>query len=214
MSEPGLLGQLGRAQGALHHGMHGDRARIQRLGQPRVGIHQLGEELLVEAPPVHADPHGLAVVDGDLDYRAEVLVVVLAAHIARVDPVLAERPRAVGELGEEHVAVVVEIADHRGVHLLDDLGHGPGRGLRVHRHTHQLAARGMEGAHLGDGGVHIRRVGVGHGLDDDGARAADLHPTHVHQDRLPALGPAHAVVRSSGRLVIRVRRQIYHPGAR
>ena len=50
---------------------------------------------------------------------------------------------------------------------------------------------------LRDGGVHVRRVGIGHGLDDDGMLAADLHPAHVHRDRLLALGSAHVVVRSS-----------------
>ena len=52
-------------------------------GLLRVGVHHLGEQVLVEAAPVDADAHRLAVVDGDLDDGAEVLVVVLAARRCR-----------------------------------------------------------------------------------------------------------------------------------
>ena len=79
---------------ALHDGVHRDVARVERRGRLRVGVHHLGEELLVEAAPVDPDAHGLAVVDGHLDDGAEVLVVVLAPDIAGIDAVLGERAGA------------------------------------------------------------------------------------------------------------------------
>jgi hypothetical protein len=133
----------------------------------------------------------LAVVDRDLDDGAEVVVVVLAAHVARVDAVLGERPGAVGILGQQHVAVVVEVADDRDRDLLDDLGHGARGGLGVHGDAHQLAARGVERVDLGHRPRHVGGVGVGHGLHHDGPLAAHLDPTHVHRHRLPPLGSAH-----------------------
>ena len=94
VAEAGLLGQLGGLDRALHHRVHGDVARGERLLALGVGVHHLGEQALVEAAPVDADADRLAVVDRDPDDRAEVLVVVLAAHVAGIDAVLGERPGA------------------------------------------------------------------------------------------------------------------------
>src|SRR5712692_1461756 len=157
----------------------------------RIGIHHLGEEILVEAAPVDTDADGLAIVDGDFHDGAEVLVVMLAAHIARIDAVLGQRPGAGGVLGEQDVAVVVEVADDRRLHLTDDLGDGA-RGLFiVDRHAHEFAAGGVQRLDLGHGAGDVGRVRIGHGLDDDGALAADLDAAHVHQDGLPALRATH-----------------------
>ena len=117
-ARPDCSASSAELDGALHHGVRCVTSRASRGSRlPRVGVHHLGEEVLVEAPPVDADADGLAVVDGHLDDGAEVLVVVLAPDVARVDAVLGERPRAVGVLREEHVAVVVEVADDGHVHL-------------------------------------------------------------------------------------------------
>ena len=91
VAEPGLLGQLGRAHRGLDHRVDHHVARVARLGQPRVRLHQVGEQLLVERAPVDADADRLPVVDRDPDDRLEVLVVALGADVARVDPVLGER---------------------------------------------------------------------------------------------------------------------------
>ena len=89
-------------------------SRASRGCRPaRVGVHHLGEQALVERAPVDADPHRLVVGQRDLDDRAEVLVGALAADVAGIDPVLGQRPGAVGIAGEEQVAVVVEVADDR-----------------------------------------------------------------------------------------------------
>src|SRR5215472_4741645 len=187
----GLLGQLRGLDGALDHGVHGHVAGAQRLAQLRVRVHHAREQVLVEAAPVDADAHGLAVVDGHLDDGVEVVVVVLATDVARIDAVLGEGFGAGGVLGEEHVAVVVEIADHGHLHLLDDLRYGARGLVVVHGDTHQLTARGVERIDLGDGGGYVGGIGVGHGLDDDGPLAADLDAAHVHGHGLPPLRGAH-----------------------
>src|ERR1041385_6800552 len=63
-------------------------SRAGRLGPPLIFVHQGGEKILIERAPVHPDAHRLPVPDRDFDDRAEVLVAPLAAHVARVDPVL------------------------------------------------------------------------------------------------------------------------------
>jgi hypothetical protein len=161
-------------------------------GRPRIGVHHSRQELLVEAAPVDPDAHGLAVVDGHLDDGAEVLVVVLAPDIARIDAVLGERAGTGRILGEEHVAVVVEVADHRHVDLAHDVRHRAGRRLGVHGDAHQLAACRVKGPDLGRRAVHVGRVRIGHGLDDDGTGIADRHAAHVDRDRLPPRGSTHA----------------------
>ena len=65
-------------------------ARVARLGGRGVGVHELGEDGLVERAPVDPDADRLVQVDRDLDDRREVLVVALGADVAGVDPVLGE----------------------------------------------------------------------------------------------------------------------------
>jgi len=191
VGEAGLLGELRGLDGALDHGVHGHVAGAQRLTQLRVRVHHAREEVLVEAAPVDADADGLAVVDGHLDDGVEVVVVVLAAHVARVDAVLGERLRAVRVLGEEDVTVVMEVADHGHLHLADDLRDGARGLVVVHGDPHELATRGVERLHLRHRPRHVRGVGVGHGLHDDGPLAADLDAAHVHGHGLPPLRGAH-----------------------
>ena len=113
--------------------------------RPGVGVHQLGQDRLVERSPVDADPDRHVVVDGDPDDRREMLVVALGADVARVDPVLGEGRGHLRVLGQQLVAVVVEVADDRHVDaeaadLADHLGHRGRRLLRVDRHPHRAAS--------------------------------------------------------------------------
>ena len=67
---------------------------VLRLGPARVLVHQLGEQLLVEAAPVDADAHRLVVARRRLDHLRELAVVLVAlADVARVDAVLRQRLR-------------------------------------------------------------------------------------------------------------------------
>ena len=82
-------------------------------------IHQVGEQFLVERAPVGADAHRLVVLDRGLDDGAELAVFLfLEADIAGIDPVLVERHRAGGMIGEQLVADIVEVAHERHVAAL------------------------------------------------------------------------------------------------
>ena len=114
-----------------------------------------------------------------LDHRREAGVALRAeADVAGVDAVLGQRFGALPHLGEQPVAVVVEVADERhpaaeGVQALPDRGHRPRRLRGVDGDPHQLGPRPGKRFHLGDGARDVRGVGVGHGLHDDGSAAAD-----------------------------------------
>ena len=113
-------------------------------------------------------------LDGDFDHRPEVVVVFTAnGAVAGVDTVLGEGGCGVGVLGEELVAVVVEVADDGRVptfflDAFDDVGDGFGGGVVVDGDADELGASAREGGDLLDGGFDVGGVGVGHRLDDDG----------------------------------------------
>src|SRR5207237_9770811 len=94
MRQPALLGELGGAQRARQHGFDQHVARVERLRAARVLVHQLGEELLVEAPPVDADAYRPVVREGDLDDGAEVPVAALRPAGARTDAAPGDTPAA------------------------------------------------------------------------------------------------------------------------
>jgi len=65
----------------------------------------------------------------------KVVVAALGPDVARIDPILGERARAVGILGEQQMSVVVKVADHGNVDVLDDGGDGARGFIGVHRHA-------------------------------------------------------------------------------
>ena len=144
-------------------------------------FHLRDDELLIERAAVDADAHRLAVVDGDLADRGELLVAPPpGADVARIDPVFVERRRAGGETREQEMAVVVKVADERGVaagieHALLDLGHGSSRFRQVHRDAHELGSRFGQLDALLCRGLGISGVGHRHRLHDNGSSATDLH---------------------------------------
>ena len=172
--------------------MHSLITVLGRQAEVPVGVllHAPHHQFLVQRAAVDADSHRLALVGGDLADRGELLVAPPARpDVARVDPVLVERARAVGVAGQQEVAVVVEVADERGVaagieQAALDLGHG-GRGFgQVHRDAQQFRSRAGQFETLLRGGRDVGRVGVAHRLDDDGRPAADLDLADPHPDRL------------------------------
>ena len=72
--EADLLGARGRKQRRLHHRLAHHRARFERARRGRVGVHQRGQQLLVERAPVGPDAHALFVADRDLDDLRELRV--------------------------------------------------------------------------------------------------------------------------------------------
>ena len=116
-------------------------------GLLRVLVHQAREQVLVEAAPVDADAHRLAVAAGRLDHLGELrIALAAAADVARVDAVLGERLGAGRVLAQQLVPVEVEVADDRHRHAelrqaLDDVRHRRRRLVGVDGDAHQLRAR-------------------------------------------------------------------------
>ena len=156
------------------HGFNHDVARGQRLGALAVRVHHAGEQALIERTPVDADADGLLIFDGALDHGAEVVVVFAAdGHVAGIDTVLGECAGGGRVFLEQEMAVVVEVADDGDAEAalfeaFDDVRNGGGGILIIDCDAHQLRAGESKGSDLGDGGFHVGRVGVGHGLNDDG----------------------------------------------
>ena len=179
------------------HRFHHHVAGFERLLEPGVVVHHLGEERLVERAPVDADADGFLVLDGDFDHGAEVVVVLAAdGAVAGIDAVLGEGFGAGGILGEELVAVVVEVADDGrvpalGADALDDVGHGFGGVVVVDGDADELGAGAGEGGDLLDGGLDVGGVGVGHRLDDDRGVGADTDAAYVDGDRFSAVNSGH-----------------------
>ena len=133
---------------------------------------------------------------GKFDDRGELLVLLfLEADIARIDAVFGERLAAGGMIGEQLVADVMEIADERDVasllrELLENMRHGRRRLVAIDGDAHQLRALLRQRQNLRHGRLDIRRVGVGHGLNDDRRAAADDHRAGARANSHRACAPA------------------------
>ena len=89
--EPDLHGTVCAQQRRLYDRLVHHRARVARLRERRVLVHQPREQVLIEASPIHADPHRLAVTERDLDDLGELLVaLVLETDIAGIDAIFVE----------------------------------------------------------------------------------------------------------------------------
>ena len=149
------------------------------LGRACVLVHQLGEQLLVEAAPVDADAHRLRVAHRRLDHLRELAIVLVAlADVAGVDAVLRERLGAGRIVGQQPMAVVVEVADQRHVdahpvELLADVRHRGGGFRRIDGDADELRSGERELLDLDRGADRVDRVGVGHRLHAHRRVAAD-----------------------------------------
>ncbi len=158
--------------------------RVQRFAAGRVFVHQPGQQLLVQTAPVDADAHRPVIAAGDFDHGGELRVpLAAAADVAGVDAIFGQGLGTLGVACQQLVTVEVEIADQRGVHAeleqsLADGRHRAGGFLGVDRDTHQLRTGFGQRLDLLDGGVHVRRVGIGHRLNDHRRAAADTHMVH------------------------------------
>ena len=114
--QPDLLGPGGGFERRSHHRMAHDRGRVERLGTLAVLVHDARQQVLVEAAPVDPDAHRLVVPAGQFDHLGELLVLFPAeADVARVDAVLGQCFGAGRVVGQQAMAVVMEIADQRHV---------------------------------------------------------------------------------------------------
>ena len=155
----------------------------------RVLLHFLHHKLLIERAAIDADADGFAVVARHFANGGELFVAALAvADVAWIDAVFIERAGAIGIFREQHVAVVMEIADDRRVaacveQAFLDFGKCGGCFRHVDRHADEFrAGLGQFEALLG-GCRDVGGVRVGHRLDDDGRAAADLDFADLYADR-------------------------------
>ncbi len=82
-------------------------------------LHFAHHEFLIQRAAVHADADGLAVVARHFADGGELFVAALAgADVAGIDAVFIERGGAVGILGEQDMAVVMEVTDEGDVAAL------------------------------------------------------------------------------------------------
>ena len=107
---------------------------------------------------------------------------------------LASGGRHLRVLGQQLVAVVVEVADDRDVDaeaadLADHLGDGGGGRLGVDRDPDELRAGVRQPGDLDRGRVGVGGVRVGHRLDDDRVGRPDEHAADVDADGRPAARP-------------------------
>ena len=181
--QPELLGGLGRRQRAGDHRLADDHVGRLRIGSAGVEVHQFVEQLRIERPEVHPDPHRPVVVDRHAHNLGEVGVVTgAAADVAWVDPVLGQGVRTVGELAQQRVTVVVEVAHERDLNAVDlvqalaDLGHLGGAGAIVDGNPDDLRTRARQVGNLRRRADGVGRVGVGHRLHQHRGAATDGDP--------------------------------------
>src|SRR5208283_1200159 len=131
------------------------------------------------------------------DHGAEIGVAGLSdAGVAGINPVLGEVAGALGILGEQDVAVVVEVADDGNanallVELLDDAGNSGGGGFVVDGDAYQFRTGASQGRALLDGGGDISGIGIGHGLHHDWCIRADVHAANGDSHGFPAGNDRH-----------------------
>ncbi len=153
----------------------------RRVGQLGVFVQQPGQNRLIEAAPVDADAYRLVIAAGKFDHLSKLRIALRAApDIAGIDAVFTQCLGTGGVFFEQLVAVEVEVTDDRhmaafGVQLLTDSRDSLGRGLVIDRDANQFRAGAGEFVNLLDRAGDVRRVGVGHGLDDNRGAAADLN---------------------------------------
>ena len=114
MLQSGFKREFRRFQRGNHHAIVDDLFRFFAEIFVRVLLHLAHNQLLIERAAIHADANGLAVVPRDLADSGELLIAALSrAHVAGIDAVLVQRLRACWIFCQQHVPVVVKVADDR-----------------------------------------------------------------------------------------------------
>ena len=191
-AEPQLFGALGAIQSRHHDGFAHHVDGSQGCCPFGIFIHHTREQILIQAAPVHADAHRLAIAHGGLDHFGELRIALAAApDVAWVDAQLAERLGAGGVGLQQLVSIEMEIADERrvdahGIQTLANMRHGGGRLVVVHRDAHQFRPRASQRFDLHDGALDIGGIGVRHRLHDDRRVAADGDGTHFDGQGMPS----------------------------
>ena len=160
---------------------------IKGIARARVLVHEPHQKVLVETAPVDADAHRLAVLDRALDHHRELRIVFRAfADVARIDPILRQRTRALRKIREQLVSVVVKVSDQRNgaaepIETIADRRNGRRRVRGIDGDANELRARVGERLDLRYRRGDVDRVGIGHRLNDDRSAAPDGNAAHQHR---------------------------------
>ena len=191
VAQAALEREFGRFDRGLHHAVVDDLFGVEAQFAVGILLHPAHHQLLIERAAIDADAHRLSIVHGDLADGGKLLVAPRArAHVAGIDAVLVERPRAIGIFRQQDVPVVVKIADDRRrasqiAQPRHNFRDSRRRFRHVHRDAHQLRARVGQLLALRHGPGNVRRIRVGHRLDDHRRAAADLVLADLDAIRLP-----------------------------
>ncbi len=197
LAEAAVEGQFGRLEGGEDHALGEDLLGWFPEFPVRVLLHLGHDQVLVQRPGVDADADRFPMVHRDLANGGELFVPARAvAHVARIDAVFVQSFGALGNLSQEQVAVVVEVADERSLnpgieHAPLDGGYGLGGLRHVHRDADHLRARLRQLDTLRRRREDVRRVRVGHGLHHHGRASAYRDAPHPHAGRVLALDSLH-----------------------
>ncbi len=149
-----------------------DIGRFPGFGQARVIVHHAPKEVGVEAAPVDADAHRLAISACRFDHGRELIIAPgSATDIAGIDPVFIQYFCAIRVLSKEFVAVEMKIADQRHpaaitLQHVADFRYRRRRFCGIDRDAHEFRTGFGEFPDLACGGLHVRGIGIGHRLHD------------------------------------------------
>ncbi len=180
-------------QGFIHH-----RLRRPRLAAQGILIHDTGQQSLVQATPVDADPHRFIILAGGLDHLRKLRISLGAfTDITRIDPILRQRLGAVWIVIQQRMAVVVEITDQRYIYahlvqLLADRRHCCCRFRIIYRDAHQLGTSTRQVLDLDRGADGVGGIGIGHGLHHYRRTATNHYLALAIADQRAAAKAAHA----------------------
>jgi hypothetical protein len=200
---------IGGFDSGEHHALIDDLFGAETEIAVGILLHLAHDQLLIEGAAIDADAHGFCVVTSDSADGGELLVAAFAGtDVAGIDAIFVEGASAIRIFGEQHVAVVVKIADERGVasgvqHALLDFGDGRGGFGNVDGDAHHLRSGRSELHTLLRGGGDIGGVGIGHGLNDDRRAAAHVHAANLHGIRLVSVGHHYSLPGRAARRFVR-----------
>ena len=186
----------GRLDGGPDERLVHDRLGIPGLVTRAVLVHQTGQQLLVQAAPVNPDTHRLVPAHRGGYHLAELAVAFVPfADVARVDAVFGQSLGTGREVGQQAVAVVMEITDQRNVDahavkLVANMRHRLSRFRRIDGDTHHLRPSQGQLLDLDRGPDGVRRIGIGHGLHTHRRVTTHRHHTATpHNTRLARPAP-------------------------
>ena len=176
-------------RGGLDRDLHVGEADLLEVGQLHPGRLDQGlgggpavaaVEVGVERPGVHPDADGHPAV---LGLGGDRLDLGLLAQVARVEA----QPLDAGlEGGEGHLVVEVDVGHDRHRRAGHDLGQPLGRRLLVAGAADDVGPGRRQLVDLGQGALHVGRLGGGHRLDRHRRPAADGHRPDVDLAGRPA----------------------------